>query len=91
MSKRGQKTHDLALLGRAIRELREQRRLSQSELAAASGVDARRIPDLEAGQHDPDWLQLLAVAKALGVRPVALVTRAEELAKESVEPSDPAD
>lgn len=84
---RRQKHHDLAVLGRAVHELRERRRLSESEVAAATGIDERRIQALETGQLDPDYVLLLALAKALGVTPVALVTRAEELAREM--PPDP--
>ena len=81
LPKRTQKTHELALLGRVVRELREQRRMSQSELAAAVGAEERRIRALEAGQLDPDYVLLVRLAKALGVRAGALVIRAEELAQ----------
>jgi transcriptional regulator with XRE-family HTH domain len=82
LSKGAQQTRDLARLGRAVRELREQRRLSQAQLATATGVAERRVGALEAGRLDPDYVLLLALAKALGVRPVALVIRAEGLAEE---------
>jgi transcriptional regulator with XRE-family HTH domain len=82
LSKDAQRTRDLALLGRAVRELREQRRLSQAQLAAATGVPQRRIGALETGRLDPDYVLLVALARALGVRPVRLVVRAEDLAKE---------
>ncbi len=73
-------SRDLALLGDAVREQRERRRLSQGELAAASGVQERRIRALEAGRLDPDFVLLFAIARVLGVRAGALVLRAEELA-----------
>ena len=76
------KNDDVTLLGQALRELREERRLSQGELAAASGVEGRRIGALEDGRLDPDYVMLLALAKALGVRAGALVIRAEKLAAE---------
>ena len=76
------KNDDVTLLGQALRELREERRLSQGELAAASGVEGRRIRALEDGRLDPDYVMLLALAKALGVRAGALVIRAEKLAAE---------
>jgi transcriptional regulator with XRE-family HTH domain len=82
LSKEAQWIRDLALLGRAVRELREQRRLSQAQLAAATGVPQRRIGALEAGRLDPDYVLLVALARALGVRPVTLVIRAEGLAEE---------
>ncbi|HSZ05536.1 MAG TPA: helix-turn-helix transcriptional regulator [Solirubrobacteraceae bacterium] len=88
MPKRTQKPDDLALLGKAIRQLRDERRLSQGELAVATGVGERRIQALEAGRLDPDYMLLLALAKALGVRAGALVIRAEELARQDVESED---
>jgi transcriptional regulator with XRE-family HTH domain len=80
------RSHDLALLGRALREQRKRCRLSQGALAATAGTEERRIRALEAGQIDPDYVLLVALAKALGVRPVALVIRAEELAEEEAQP-----
>jgi transcriptional regulator with XRE-family HTH domain len=69
----------LARLGQADRELREQHGLSRSELAAAVGVNERRIQALEDGRLDPDYVLLVRLAKALGVRPGALLLRAEPL------------
>jgi len=83
LSERPPKSCELALLGEAVRELREQRGLSQGELAAASGVPERRIKALEAGRVDPDFVLLYSLARVLGVRAGSLVLRAEELAKES--------
>jgi transcriptional regulator with XRE-family HTH domain len=69
----------LARLGQAVRELREQHGLSRSELAATVGVGERRIHALEDGRLDPDYVLLVRLAKALGVRPGALLLRAEAL------------
>jgi transcriptional regulator with XRE-family HTH domain len=88
LPKRTRKTDDLTLLGKAVRQLREERRLGQGELAAAAGVGERRIQALEAGHLDPDYMLLLALAKALGVRAGALVIRAEELAGRETETRD---
>lgn len=79
MSQHPQETEELARLGQAIRELREQRGLSQSELGATVGVGGRRIQALEDGRFDPDYVLLVRLAKALGVRPGALLLRAEAL------------
>jgi DNA-binding XRE family transcriptional regulator len=80
LSERAQKTDDLLFFGRAIRELRERRPLSTNQLAAAVGIDERRIQALEAGQLDPDYELLIALAEGLGVSPAELVIRAERLA-----------
>jgi transcriptional regulator with XRE-family HTH domain len=73
-------------LGHAVREQRERCRLSPSALAAAVGVDEKRIRALERGQLDPEYELLLALADALEVPAAALVIRAEELARDSSEP-----
>jgi transcriptional regulator with XRE-family HTH domain len=73
-------------LGHAVREQRERCRLSPSALAAAAGVDEKRIRALERGQLDPEYELLLALADALEVPAGALVIRAEELARDSSEP-----
>ena len=75
-----QEQHDLALLGRALRALREERALTASALAAASGVSAATISALEDGRLDPDFQLLLDLAAGIGVRPSELVSRAEQLA-----------
>jgi transcriptional regulator with XRE-family HTH domain len=90
LSKHRRNTHDLLLLGRALRQLREQRRLSQSELAATASVEEGRIKALESGQLDPDYELLLALTEGLGTRPAALVLRAEALAKEDRASTDQA-
>jgi transcriptional regulator with XRE-family HTH domain len=79
LSRHPQEAEELARLGQAIRELREQRGLSQSELEATVGVGGRRIQALEDGRLDPDYVLLVRLAKALGVRPGALLLRAEAL------------
>lgn len=88
MPRQPENAKELARLGAAVRKLREERRLSQRELAAAARVGERRIRALEAGRLDPDYVLLVRVAKALGVRAGALVIRAEELATEGRGSSD---
>jgi transcriptional regulator with XRE-family HTH domain len=88
LPERTQKTHELALFGTALRELREQRGVSRSELASALGVPERRIQALEAGRVEPDYLLLVRLAKALGVRAGALLIRADELARADPPPPD---
>lgn len=67
----------LRALGRAIREVREQRGLSAAELAAASGLTPHGLGQLEAGLLDPTYDTLCTLAEALGVRPAALIERTE--------------
>jgi transcriptional regulator with XRE-family HTH domain len=79
---------ELARLGTAVRKLREERGLSRHELAVAAEVGERRIRALEVGRLDLDYVLLVRLAKALGVRAGVLVSRAEELANEPRGPSD---
>jgi transcriptional regulator with XRE-family HTH domain len=76
----------LRLLGRAIRELREQRGLSIEALAAAAGLHFTYVVGLERGRKNPSYHQLLRLADGLGVQPIALLLWIEEL--DTHEPAD---
>lgn len=69
----------LLLLGKAIREVREQQGISTRELAAATGVARARIEALEDGRLDPDYELLIVLADGVGVRVSVFVVRAEAL------------
>jgi transcriptional regulator with XRE-family HTH domain len=85
MPERGQQDADLAILGRAVRRMREERGISADELADATDMTRQRIDVLETGHLDPTYELLLTLAEALGTQPSALVALAEQL-KESSEP-----
>ncbi len=76
---------DLAILGRAVRRMREQQGMSADELAHATGMTRQRIYRLETGQLDPSYELLLALSEALRTQPSAVVALAERL-KESSDP-----
>jgi transcriptional regulator with XRE-family HTH domain len=59
--------------GKKLQELRERAGLSQSQLAAASGVPVWTIRGYEQGRREPLWLAFLKLADALGIdcRPFA--------------------
>ncbi len=80
-----QHQRDLLVLGKAVREVREQHGLGAHELAAASGVAPAHVAALEDGQLDPDFELLLALAKSMGIRPTAFFVRAEELGSRDAE------
>jgi transcriptional regulator with XRE-family HTH domain len=63
----------LRRFGEATRQKRERQRLSVAELAARSGIAARRISKIEAGRLDPRYDVLIALADGLGVRASALM------------------
>lgn len=81
----GHQDADLAILGRAVRQMREQRGMSADELAGATGLTRQRIDVVETGHLDPTYELLLALAEGLRIQPSALVALAEQL-KESSDP-----
>jgi transcriptional regulator with XRE-family HTH domain len=54
-------------MGRRIRALRTAKKWSQATLATRAGLTRVYITRLEAGQYDPTFSTLTALAKALGV------------------------
>lgn len=53
-------------LGRAIRELREKRNLSQEDLAHDAGITTGSLSMIERGRRNPTWGTVKAIAAALG-------------------------
>lgn len=66
-------------LAAAIRQLREERGLTQEELGARANVHATRISHLESGRVNPRWGVVRRVADALDVSLNDLVKLAESL------------
>lgn len=60
-------------LGTNLRQLRQERDLSQEELSARSGVQAGEISRIEHGKRDPRVSTVLKLAKALRVAPGRLL------------------
>lgn len=56
-----------------IIRLRRERQWTQSDLSNASGISLRQICRIENGQGDTTTGVLIALAKALGVKPVTLL------------------
>lgn len=65
-------------LGKAVRFLRETKKLSQRELAAKSGIDATEISRLEKGRGNPTHETLQRVATGLDV-PCSQIFTLEEV------------
>jgi transcriptional regulator with XRE-family HTH domain len=61
--------------GRLLKELREERGLSQSELALESDLDQTFVSLLERGRRQPSLLSLFALCKALDIEPHIMVRR----------------
>ena len=66
-----------AMLGAAIRSVRESRGLSVSELSARAGVNALFLEGLEDGRRNPSWRVVVTLAAALHVQASVLVALAE--------------
>jgi transcriptional regulator with XRE-family HTH domain len=70
---------ELVAFGQAVRELREQRGMSLDALSRASRLprnrkmSSRRIGRIEAGEVDPHYDEMLALAEALDVTPGAII------------------
>lgn len=61
------------LVGRNVKRVREQRHLTQEQLAELSGFSQQYISGLENGRRNPSIVTIYEVAKALGVSHVDLV------------------
>src|SRR5262245_18780895 len=72
---------DPARFGGRLRELREERGLSRSELGELAGLAGRSVEGLEQGRVMPGWATVLALCEALGVDPRAFMTAPQPLAE----------
>jgi transcriptional regulator with XRE-family HTH domain len=66
-------------LGRAVRQLRTERGLTQEQLGHASDLHPTWISQLESGNKNPSWASASRLAGALGVRLSQLAALAEDL------------
>lgn len=68
-------------LGKAIRQLREKRGLTQEAVAHEAGVTASTFGLIERGQSNPTWARVEDIATALGVSIVDVAKLAKRLQK----------
>lgn len=69
-------TDFLEAFGRAVRRLRQERGMTQAELAARLSLGRTSITNLEKGQQSPPLSMLPEIASALGVDPLRLIANA---------------
>jgi transcriptional regulator with XRE-family HTH domain len=62
--------------GRSVRRLRQERGMTQAELAARLGLGRTSVTNLEKGQQSPPLSMLPDIASALGVDPLFLISDA---------------
>lgn len=65
-------------LGRAIRDLRTELKISQEELAYRSGMHRTYLGGIERGERNPSYANLLRIATALGVPASSVLLAAEQ-------------
>jgi transcriptional regulator with XRE-family HTH domain len=68
---------DTQALGRAVRAIRDERGLSQVQLAEATGFIQAWISHVERGRRNPSWNNVVRLAEGLGVSVSELAKRAE--------------
>jgi transcriptional regulator with XRE-family HTH domain len=68
-----EKHPDLIALGKRIRALRKEAKLTQEELAERAGLSANYVGEIERGERNPSALALFALARGLQVLPRALL------------------
>jgi transcriptional regulator with XRE-family HTH domain len=66
-------------LGKAIRQLREERGLTQEALAQEAGVTVGHMSMIERGHSNPTWATAKGIAKAIGVSMSELAQLADAL------------
>ena len=66
---------ELERFGKRFRQVRELQRVSVTELAARTAIDASQISDLEAGRFNPTFDEMIDLADGMGIRLSALVPR----------------
>ena len=68
-----------AALGRAVRDLRVDRRISQEALGDLSGMDRTYVGGIERGERNPTYQTIRRLCEALGISSSELIARAEAL------------
>jgi transcriptional regulator with XRE-family HTH domain len=75
---------DHAAFGQAIRELREERGISQEAFALKSGIDRSHYGGMERGERNPSLTSIIKIANALSVPPSEILARAETIREQAL-------
>lgn len=63
------------IIGRNVRRLRQERGLTQEQLAFDAKVDLTYVGGIERGRRNPTLLVIARISAALGVEPADIVRR----------------
>jgi len=66
------------LVGRNVKRIRQEKGLTQEQLAEISGFSQQYLSGLEQGRRNPTIVSLYELATALGVRHMELLRSAED-------------
>ena len=66
----------LKAMGQAIRDVRKAHNVSQEALAHNAGIDRSHMGKIERGERNVTALNLLRIAKAIGVKPSEIFSKA---------------
>jgi transcriptional regulator with XRE-family HTH domain len=66
------------VFGQVLRELRENKKLSQEKLAEFCDLDRTYISLLERGLRQPTLTTLFRLSRALGIKPSELIEKVQE-------------
>jgi len=73
----GERSDAHAAFGRAIRDLRRDRGISQEQLGYESGLHRTYVGGIERGERNPSLANILRIADALGVSASQLLAQTE--------------
>lgn len=71
-----------------VRSTRAQQRLSQTTLAARSGVSQPALSQIESGEREPNWSTLDRILRSTGVGLIAIPTRRADAASVALQLGD---
>jgi transcriptional regulator with XRE-family HTH domain len=69
-------------LGKAIRQLRQEREMTQEALAHAAGVTVSHLSTIERGHSNPTWATVKAIATGLDT-PIAQIAKLADFSERS--------
>ena len=63
------------VLGKKLKKIREEKNMSQEDVAKAAGVSVGYYARVERGKHDPTTTKFTKICKALKVNPAEILSK----------------